>query len=131
MSSKFASDLFPVYLAISIFTESRRHTMDATKKSTSQLKRETSQAKKEFGKRKAGREGGGSVSSASSGGGGNKRPKYSHAGENRKKQAKFGNQSRSTGAAAGAGAGTGFPPKQKKKIDKPKHLKRKLEGECN
>jgi hypothetical protein len=127
-------------------------TMDATKKSGSQVKKEASLAKRENNKRKA--EGGFRTSSSSSssggGGGGYKKQKYSAA-ESKKRSGNFGSRSYKPEGAGGAGAagssstgsasasasvnsssssGSGtpnLPPKQKKKIDKPKHLKRKLE----
>lgn len=94
--------------------------MDATKKSASQIKREAIQAKKESGKRKAGREAGGA--------GGSKRHKHAaFSGDRRDKSASTGFHGfRSAGPEQGPGSVADLPPRQKKKIDKPKHLKRKL-----
>jgi hypothetical protein len=98
--------------------------MDATKKSASQLKREASQAKREYGKRKS--EGGAANS-------GQKRPRHSHdsssgSRNNKKPKISSGNHSSTSKEAGWAGGRSdNFAPKQKKKIDKPKHLKRKLQ----
>lgn len=102
--------------------------MDATKKSASQIKREASQEKRESGKRK-------SVGSAG-GAAGNKRPRFNSDNRtpnnrtaNNRNSTKNIRHPNSTGERDGE-VGTRsdrFPPKQKKKIDKPKHLKRKLQ----
>lgn len=95
--------------------------MDATKKSSSQLKREANQAKREYRKRS-----GDSLEPSLGGSSSKKRVKYSPGNSG------YRNRPTKTDNIKTTSEVVHVPPKQQKKINKPKHLKRKLaQAEAN